>query len=130
MTYTLAKVSLPSLSAADSLRLQPFSGAIESILFPKARRAGFRRAGRKSLSRLNRTIEIFLSEAVGHEIDQAITVFGLRRACQFYIAAIEKQTSGSLRRGQIHLLDCVWRLIVELQQHLELTETLLLVTSI
>ena len=130
MKHKPGNVPLPSVSVDDRLRLQPFSGVLELILVPRARRVGFRRAGSRSLSVLSRQIDAYLTGKVGHEVDQAITMFALRRACQVYIAAIDCDQPVNLQRAQLHLMDCVWRLTVEIQQHLGLSELVLLVSSI
>ena len=107
---------LPKLRPENRAKLEPFLSTLNQVLMPRARRAGFRMAGKRTLATLTAGIDAALTNAIGHTIEPVIVFFAFRRCCQMYAAAISEGAPVSLQRRQFHLIDCAWRLIVELEQ--------------
>jgi hypothetical protein len=118
------------MALKDRERLEPFVSIFDRVVVPKVRRAGFRKAGRRTLAKLTKTIEAATSDELGHALEMAIVVFAFRRCGQMYAAAIEETASAAVRRAQLHLIDCAWRLIIELEQYHRIDELLILVRSL
>jgi len=112
----LATTTLPALHPQARIKLEPFISAFDQVLIARARRSGFRKAGRRTLKVLTAGIDATLTETVGHTIELAVVLFAFRRCVEHYDAAIPKDAPVRLQRRQYHLIHCAWRLIGELEQ--------------
>jgi hypothetical protein len=129
-TVPLRQVPLPVIDPEDRMRLSPFILIFDGVLVPKARSTGFRKASPRALARLSRDLETAITSDLGHRLESVIVMFALRRCGQMYAAAIDQTEPVSVQRAQFHLIDCAWRLIVELEQYLRIDELLILARSL
>ena len=126
----LLQVTLPVVRPEDRERLEPFVSVFDRVVVTTARHAGFRKAGRRSLTKLTTAIEATISDELGHASELVIVLFAFRRCGQVYAAAIDQTVPASIQRAQFHLIDCAWRLIIELEQFNRIDDLLILTRSL
>jgi len=114
--YLLATTPLPELDATHRLQLEPFISVLDRVLLERARRAGFRKAGRRTLRRLAREINHEINHSFGHGIEAEIVLFALRRCVRRYDEAVATDAPLRLCRQQLRLIDCLWRIVLELAE--------------
>jgi hypothetical protein len=117
MGQLLRATPMPELAAENRAKLQPFISAFDQTILARARKAGFRKSSKRTLMSLTKMINTILIETTGHPMDLAIVLFAFRRCGQAYFAAMK---DNGPRRQQFHLIDCLWRLTVELEHFHEL----------
>ena len=130
MEQSFRTAPLPELPPEERTSLQPFVSVFDQTLIARARRAGFRKASNRTLIKLTAMVNSALTKAIGHSIEPVIVFLAFRRCGQMYATAIPESGPLALQRQQLYLVDCAWRLIVELEQFHRVDELLILTRSL
>lgn len=113
---SLRSVPLPELSGETAMTLSPFLTGVSRVLVPQARKAGFRRTSPRILGRILEEIRIVVADEIGHSVEITILLFAMKRSVQFLAQAVRSDATIGMQRAQLLLIDCVWKLLSELER--------------
>lgn len=117
MPGSFRQANMPELPVDLHTSLLPYVSILEEVLIPVVRRSRKLPKPGRSLERIKRRINEFITQHFGHSVHTAIVCFGLRVCCHEYMQAIEGGDRIDTEHAPFKLIDRVYELVQSFAQY-------------